>query len=45
MPFIHDDTVITGRSSGAAEEFSMELVRTLFDQKTAENIKQASCQR
>ncbi|MBO4404719.1 MAG: DJ-1/PfpI family protein [Treponema sp.] len=43
--FVKDGNLITGRGPGAAEEFSMEIVRTLFGEETARKIKEASVQR
>ena len=45
VPFVHDANLITGRGPGAAEEFSMEIVRTLCGEETAQEIKTDSCQR
>ncbi len=45
VAFVHDGNVITGRGPGAAEEFSMEIVRTLCGDETAAKIKTGSCQR
>ena len=45
VPFVHDGNVITGRGPGAAEQFSMEIVKALCGEETAEKVKEASCQR
>ena len=44
-PFIHVGNLITGRGPGAAEEFSMEIVRTLCGDDVAAKIKAGSVQR
>lgn len=44
-PFVHDKNLITGRGPGAAEEFSMEIVRTLCGEETAAKIKKGAVQR
>lgn len=44
-PFVHDGNLITGRGPGAAEEFSMEIVRTLAGEETARKVKEGSLQR
>ena len=41
-PFIHDGNVITARGPGAAEEFSMEIVRTLCGESVADNVKKTA---
>lgn len=43
--FIHDGNLITGRGPGAAEEFSMEIVRTLTGDAIYSKIKEGSVQR
>ncbi len=43
--FIHDGNLITGRGPGAAEEFSMEIVRTLTGDAIYSKIKEGSMQR
>jgi 4-methyl-5(b-hydroxyethyl)-thiazole monophosphate biosynthesis len=45
VPFVHDGNLITGRGPGAAEQFSMEIVKTLAGEKTADEIKRGSVQR
>ena len=40
--FVKDGNLITGRGPGAAEEFSMEIVRELFGDETVQRIKKAS---
>lgn len=44
-PFVHDANLITGRGPGAAEQFSMEIVRTLAGNGIADKIKEGSVQR
>ena len=44
-PVAHSGNLITARGPGAAEEFAMEIVRTLVGDDLAEDIKQASVQR
>jgi len=44
-PFVHCGNLITGRGPGAAEEFSMEIVRTLVGEEIAAKIKAGSVQR
>jgi 4-methyl-5(b-hydroxyethyl)-thiazole monophosphate biosynthesis len=41
-PFVHDGNVITGRGPGAAEEFSMEIVRTLCGQNVHDEVKRGA---
>lgn len=43
--FVSDGTLITGRGPGAAEQFAMEVVRVLFGESTAVQIKAGACQR
>ena len=43
--FVKDGTLITGRGPGAAEQFSMEIVRTMFGDDVYSKIKKASVQR
>ena len=38
-----DGTLITACGPGAAEKFSMEVVRSLFDDATAKRISEAAC--
>ena len=45
VPFVHDKNLITGRGPGAAEEFSMEIVKTLCGEDVAARIKAGSVQR
>lgn len=45
LPFIHDKNLITGRGPGAAEQWSMEIVRTLCGEAVAKKIATGSCQR
>ena len=45
VPFVHCENLITGRGPGAAEEFSMEIVRTLAGADVAAKIKAGSVQR
>ena len=45
VPFVEDGNLITGRGPGAAEEFSMVIVKYLVGQETYESVKKASCQR
>ncbi len=42
QPFVHDGNVITGRGPGAAEEFSMEIVKTLCGQDSFESIRKGA---
>ncbi len=42
QPFVHEGNVITGRGPGAAEEFSMEIVKTLCGQDSFENIRKGA---
>ena len=43
--FVHDKNLITGTGPGAAEEFSMEIVKTLCGEETASKVKKAANQR
>ncbi len=43
--FVHDGNLITGRGPGAAEEFSMEIVKTLCGEDIYSKIKSGSMQR
>ncbi|MBP5438093.1 MAG: DJ-1/PfpI family protein [Treponema sp.] len=43
--FVHDANLITGRGPGAAEQFSMEIVRTLTGDAIFTKIKEGSMQR
>jgi DJ-1 family protein len=45
VPFVTDGTLVTGRGPGCAEQFSMELVRILFGDRTAARIHDGSIQR
>lgn len=45
VPFVHDENLITGRGPGAAEQFSMEIVRTLFGEDVAKKVSSAACMR
>ncbi len=45
VPFVTDKNLITGRGPGAAEEFSMEIVKLLCGEETAQKIKTSACQR
>ena len=42
VPFVHDGNVITGRGPGAAEEFSMEIVKTLCGQEAFDTIRKGA---
>ena len=44
-PFVHCENLITGRGPGAAEQFSMEIVKTLAGDDMAQKIRQGSVQR
>ena len=44
-PFVTDGNLITGRAAGSSEQFAMELIRLLFGENSAEQIKKATCQR
>jgi len=43
--FVHDGNLITGRGPGAAEQFSMEIVKTLVGDAICTKIKEGSVQR
>lgn len=45
VPFVHDGNLITGRGPGAAEQFSMEIVRTMFGEEIATKVSTAACMR
>ena len=45
VPFVTDGNLITGRGPGAAEEFAMEVVRTLCGDEIAKKVHDSSCQR
>lgn len=45
VPFVHSGNVITGRGPGAAEEWSMEIVRTLCGEAVAQKVHDSSMQR
>lgn len=45
VPFVHDSNLITGRGPGTAEEFSMEIVKTLAGEDTWKKVKASSIQR
>lgn len=44
-PFVTDKNVVTGRGAGAAEQFTMELVRILFDEAAKQRVMKATVQR
>lgn len=44
-PFVHDGNLITGRGPGAAEQFAMEIVKTLCGEETYSKIRAGSVQR
>lgn len=44
-PCVLDQNVITGKGPGAAEQFSMLIVKTLFCQEVMDSVKKSSCQR
>ena len=44
-PFVHDANLITGRGAGTAEEFAMEIVKTLAGEETYRRIKTSTLQR
>lgn len=44
-PFVHDANLITGRGPGAAEEWAMEIVRTLCGADVAQKVHDISMQR
>jgi len=43
--FVADGNLVTGRGPGAAEQFAMEVVRVLFGNEAAAEIKTGACQR
>ena len=43
--FVHDGNLITSRGAGAAEEFAMEIVRTLAGEEMYTKVKTATVQR
>ena len=45
VSFVHDENVITGCGAGAAEEWSMEIVKTLCGEAEYQRIKAGTCQR
>lgn len=45
VPFVSDKNVVTGAGAGASEQFAMELVRLLTDEKTAQTVKEKTVQR
>ncbi|MBQ5568891.1 MAG: protease, partial [Treponema sp.] len=45
QPAVSDGNLITGRGPGAAEQFSMEIVRTLTGDAIYSKIKEGSVQR
>lgn len=45
VPFVHDGNLITGSGPGAAEEFSMEIVKTLAGEAAWNKVKTSSQQR
>lgn len=45
QPFVKDGLLITGRGPGAAEEFAMEIVKTLAGEEVYSKIKAGSVQR
>ena len=45
VPFVTDGNITTGRGAGAAEEFTMELVKILCGEEVSEKIRQGTCQR
>lgn len=45
VPYITDGNLVTGRGPGAAEQFSMEIVRLLYGEEVSANVSVTSCQR
>lgn len=45
VPFVTDENITTGRGAGAAEEFTMELIRILCGQEISDKIRTGTCQR
>ena len=45
VPFIHDKNLITACGAGAAEEFAMEIVKTLCGEDEYKRIHDGCCQR
>lgn len=45
QPVVTDGNLVTGRGPGAAEQFSMEIVRILFGEEMKAKIMEASVQR
>ena len=45
VPFVHDANLITGRGPGAAEQWAMEIVRTLCGDAVAQKVHDGSMQR
>ena len=42
---VHDGKIITAKAAGSSEEFSFELIKTLQDSKTAEEVRNSICAR
>lgn len=45
VPFVSDGNLVTACGAGAAEEFSMELVRLLCGEEVMTKVKKSTCQR